>query len=64
MSLVSVVYCQVEVFGFGCSLVQRSPNEGVVSKYNSEASTVRDPGPRWTVAPWEWGGWEGRTETY
>jgi hypothetical protein len=52
MSLVSVVYFQVEVFGFGCSLVQRSPTEYGVSKCNCEASTVRDPGPGWTIAPW------------
>jgi len=52
LSLVSVVYFQVEVFSTGWSLVQRSPTEYVVSNWvwscDYEASITRRP---WTVAP-------------
>ena len=40
--LVSVVRCQVEVFATGWSLVQRSPTECSVSKYDLEASTYEE----------------------
>jgi hypothetical protein len=43
LSLVSVVYCQIEVFATGWSLVQRSPIECGVSECNREASIMRRP---------------------
>jgi hypothetical protein len=43
MSVVGVVYCQVEACATGRSLVQRSPTEGGVSKRELETSTRRRP---------------------
>jgi hypothetical protein len=43
LSLVSDVYCQVEVSATGRSLVQRSPTECGVSGCDCEASLVRRP---------------------
>jgi hypothetical protein len=45
LSLMSVVYCQVEVFASGWSLLQRSPTERVVSESDREASIPRRPWP-------------------
>jgi len=49
LSLVNVVFCQVEVSAPGRSLVQRSPTECVVSQYDREASIIGKPWP--TRAP-------------
>ena len=45
LSLVSVVFCQVEVPATGRSLVQKSPTECGVSEYDLETSTTRRPSP-------------------
>jgi hypothetical protein len=45
LSLVSVVFCQVEVSATGRSLVQRSPTECGVSECDREASIMRRPWP-------------------
>jgi len=45
MSLVSVVYCQVEVSVSGRSLVQSSPTECSVSECDGETSLMRRPWP-------------------
>jgi hypothetical protein len=45
LSLVSVVYCQVQVSATGRSLVQRSPSECGVSEFDLETSTIRRPRP-------------------
>ena len=45
VSLVSVVYCQVEVSASGWSLVQRSPTECCLSERDCEASLMRRPWP-------------------
>ena len=41
--LVSVVYCQIEVFASGLSLVQRSPTECGVSEYDPVALIIGRP---------------------
>jgi hypothetical protein len=41
-----VVFCQVEVFSSGCSLVQRTPTECGVSERDLEASTTERP---WSI---------------
>ena len=49
LSLVSVVFCCVEVTGLGRSLVQRSPTECGVSECDRETSLMRtDEGNIWT----------------
>jgi hypothetical protein len=45
LSIVSVLCYQVDVSASGSSLVQRSPNERVVSQYGREASINRWPWP-------------------
>ena len=45
LSIVSVVFCQVEVSASGWSLVRRSPTDCGVSEYNREASTMGRPWP-------------------
>ena len=45
MSLVSVLFCQIEVSAMGRSLVQRNPTNCDVSEYDREASEVRRPWP-------------------
>jgi hypothetical protein len=45
LSLVNVVYCQVEVSASGWSLVQRSPTESGVSECDREVSIIRGPWP-------------------
>jgi len=45
MSLMSVVYCQVDVSATGRSLTQMSPTECGVSECNREASKQRKPRP-------------------
>jgi hypothetical protein len=52
LSLVIVVWCQVEVSATGWSLVQRSPTEYVVSECDREASIMRRLWPNtgsWTI---------------
>jgi len=53
LSLVSVVYCQVEFYFSGWSLVQRSPIVFVVSECDHEASITMGPGPIGDVVPWK-----------
>ena len=43
LSLLSVVFCQVEVSASGLFLVQRSPTEGGVSEYDREGYIKRRP---------------------
>ena len=45
LSLVSVVFCQVEVSASARSLVQRIPTECGVSECDREASIMRSPRP-------------------
>jgi hypothetical protein len=45
LSLVSVVFCKVEVSASGLSLIQMSPTECGVSDYDREASPTRRPWP-------------------
>jgi len=45
MSLMSVVYCQVEVSVSGCLLIQRSPTDCGVSDCDSQASIMTRPCP-------------------
>jgi hypothetical protein len=45
LSLVSVVYCQVDVSATGRSLVQRSPTSFGVSECDREALIMRRPWP-------------------
>ena len=45
LCLVSVVFCPVEVFASGWSLVQRSPTECGASECNRKASIMRRPWP-------------------
>jgi hypothetical protein len=51
LSLVSVVYCQVEVIATSWSLVQRSPTDCGVSECDREASKIRRPRPQGAVEP-------------
>jgi hypothetical protein len=52
VSLVSIVYCQVEVSATDRSLVQRSPTDcGVSMCVISEPRALGGSGPRWAVAP-------------
>ena len=52
MSVVSVVFCQVEVSASGWSLVKRSPTGCGVSECNHVSSTMRRPWPPRAVVPW------------
>jgi len=56
MSLVSVVYCQVEVSASDWSLVQRSYTERGVSECDREASIMRRHCP--TRGCYAMGGWD------
>ena len=51
MSVLSVVFCRVEVSARGRSLVQRSPTDCVVSLGDVETSRMGRPGMRWAVTP-------------
>jgi len=51
LSLVSVVWCQVEVSASGLSLAQRSPTECGVSECDHESSIMR-PWPTRADVPW------------
>ena len=52
LSLVSVVYSQVQVSATDISLIQRIPAECGVSEYDHESSIMRRPWPTRAVAPW------------
>jgi hypothetical protein len=52
LSLVSDVFCQVEVSASRLSLLQRSPTKCGVSEWDHESSTLRRPWPKRDVAPW------------
>ena len=52
LSLVSVVFCQVEVSATCRSLVQRSPTECGVSECDLETSTMRRPSPTGGAELW------------
>jgi hypothetical protein len=52
LSLVSVVFCQVEVSATGRSLVQRSPTECGVSECDLETSSMRRPSPSGATELW------------
>ena len=51
MSLVIVVFCQVEVCATGRSLVQRSPTDCGVSECDLGTSKIRKPRPARAVEP-------------
>ena len=54
LSLLSVVWCQIEVSASGWSLVQSSPTECGVSECDGEPSIMRRPDPLGAVAQWKW----------
>jgi len=45
LSVVNVVYCQVEIFALGWSLVWRSPTNCGVCKFDHESPIMRNPWP-------------------
>jgi hypothetical protein len=51
LSLVSVVFCQVQFPATGRSLIPRSPTDCGVSECNLETSTKRKPMPTRAVEP-------------
>jgi hypothetical protein len=53
LSVVSVVFCQLEVSTTGRSLVQRSPTECGVSECDREASRMARPWALLAVGPWK-----------
>ena len=53
LCLMSVVFCQVEVYASGRSLFQKSPIERGVCEYDREASIMRRPWPIEAVEPWK-----------
>ena len=60
LSLVSVVFCQVEVSATGRQLVQRIPTKCGVSECD-RGTSQRRPRPTRNVKPW--GRWRGRIHT-
>ena len=52
LSLVSVVFCQVEVSATDRSFVQRSPTECGVSEYDLDTSKMRRPSPTGAAEFW------------
>jgi hypothetical protein len=53
LSLLSVVYCQVEVYATGRSLIQRRPTDCDVSLRVIYKPQRGGPGQRWAVEPEE-----------
>ena len=52
LSLVSVLFCQIEASATDRSLVQRSPTECGVSEYDLETSTMRRSSPTGAAQLW------------
>ena len=52
LSLVSVVFCEVEISAMGQSLVQRSPTECGASECDLETSTMRRRSPTGATELW------------
>jgi hypothetical protein len=52
LSVMCVVWCQVDICASGWILVQRSPTDCVVSECDHEPSIMRRPWPTKAVGPW------------
>ena len=51
MYLASAVFCQVQIYATGRSLIHRSPTERAVPECDTKTSTMKKPVPNGAVEP-------------